>query len=93
MIDYKSIITYSVIIIGIPIYLFAGILIAINNRLPSRTFLLTPLVFGGPLIFALIKLGIEISDFEETIPIIDVIYYSPLVLLIIWLTLNLIGIE
>lgn len=63
-INLTETITYSLIVVGMPLYLILGVWIGISDRLPQITYLYTPLLFGIPLMFGFIKLSYTISSIE-----------------------------
>lgn len=57
-----------------------------------------PLILGGPIIFSFLKLNYFLNNQSTNISdavsaISDTIYYGPLILFVIWLTISVIGIE
>lgn len=81
----------------VPIYLFLGVFISITNRDLSKTLLYIPLFLGAPIIFSFLKLYFYLDSDSTTKDIVlsigDAIYYGPIFLFTIWLTISMIGIE
>lgn len=50
-VDSFVIITLSVELIIIPLFLFLGVFISVSDRKPQYTYLTVPLIIGAPLIF------------------------------------------
>ncbi|CAK69852.1 unnamed protein product (macronuclear) [Paramecium tetraurelia] len=95
--NYSEIMTLAFEVTIVPIYLFLGVFISITNRDLSKTLLYIPLFLGAPIIFSFLKLYFYLDSQSTTqdmvLSIGDAIYYGPLFLFTIWLTISMIGIE
>ncbi|CAD8161671.1 unnamed protein product [Paramecium pentaurelia] len=95
--NYSEIMTLAFEVTIVPIYLFLGVFISITNRELSKTLLYIPLFLGAPIIFSFLKLYFYLDSHSTTKDLVlsigDAIYYGPIFLFTIWLTISMVGIE
>ncbi|CAD8042913.1 unnamed protein product [Paramecium primaurelia] len=92
-VDYTTIITLSLELIIIPLYLFLGVFISVSDRKPQYTYLVVPLVIGAPIIFGFLKLGDYLEYEKDITNFTEILYYCPLFVNILWLSLTLMGLD
>ncbi|CAD8052814.1 unnamed protein product [Paramecium sonneborni] len=92
-IDYTAIVSLSLELIIIPLYLFLGVFISVSDRKPQYTYLLVPLVIGAPIIFGCLKLGNYLEYEKDITNFTEILYYCPLFVNILWLSLTLMGLD
>ncbi|CAK75391.1 unnamed protein product (macronuclear) [Paramecium tetraurelia] len=92
-VNYTAIITLSLELIIIPFYLFLGVFISVSDRKPQYTYLAVPLVIGAPIIFGFLKLGDYLQYEKDITNFTEILYYCPLFVNILWLSLTLMGLD
>lgn len=80
--------------IGLPIFMIAGIYISVSDRKRADTFLYVPLIFALGFCFGLMYLDTYLSrNYELVYTISIMLNYGPFFVSVIWLTAALFGVE